>query len=346
MTRRALIPALLLACGALAPAAPARADGLLGSPTDPASLAARVPGLEGRLTALAPASPAAYFELGEEVAQEASTADERRLGRQLLALAVELNRAAPTRDAQLERSACLALAARAETEADARWLRALAASLEGSPAAGPAAGPARVAPPREPAALDLCAVLSFARTGEGRRASAILNQPEVSRLLESCDRLLGNGVPGGASRVRKAIDDWPACPQCRNRRSVKDQTGVHLCPFCHGTPGPQISQAELVAQLRTEATVLAGSQRSWAGQIIADAGAPLRELDVAEIAPSFGVSAATPLWRDGKWVADPSAKPAPAPGAAAPADGPGGATAPAQPAVPVVTPVPNPRRPR
>ena len=125
---------------------------------------------------------------------------------------------------------------------------------------------------------------------------------------------------GGASLVRKHIDEWPVCPQCRGHRSIKDATGVHLCPTCHGTPGPTLSHIELVGQIRTESMLLSGQQRSWAGQIIADAGATLRELDPAELAATYVVDPARPLWRMGVWVADPNA-PKPAP----PADAPDGA---------------------
>lgn len=306
-------------------AAPAETgDAAAPRPTGDPGLYARVRDLERRLEALRPARPAAYFELGEEVAQEASRAEDRRLARQLYALAIELNRLSSARDPQLERSACLALAAAAETDADARWLRAMAGALDAP--LGAAAG--RVAPPRDPAALDLCSVLSYSRTGEGRRAQPLLSQPEVARLLASCDRLLGGGFPGGADRVRKALDDWPSCPQCRNRRTVKDAAGVHLCPTCKGTPGPQLSGTELLNQLRTEAAVLSGAQRSWAGQLIADAGAPLRELDLPEIAVTYGVSALAPIYRDGRWAPDPTLTP-PSPPPAPPPPGPASsATAP------------------
>ncbi len=271
--------------------------------------ASRVANVESRLEALSPTNPRGYFELGEEIASEAADDLDRRLGRQLYVLAFELDRASKTPDRALGGSVCLALAAIAETDDERRWLVALGETLapEGTPDLRRIK---TTTTSRDPAAFDLATMLSYVRSGEGRHASKLLEKPEVSRLLDKCDKLLMPGI-GGASRVRVQIDQWPVCPQCRGRRSVKDGAGVHLCPTCHGIPGPTLTHDELVGQIRTESVLLSGQQRSWAGAIISDGGAPLRELDPKELSATYGVDLWRPLWRDGVWVADPtSPKPA------------------------------------
>jgi hypothetical protein len=287
----------------------------------------RIAELPKRLEALSPAAPRAYLELGEEVASESADDVDRRLARQLYVLAFELDRRSKFPDPQLGGSVCLALAAVAESDDEKRWLTALAETLapEGTPDMRRIKS---TTASRDPAAFDLATMLSFVRIGEGRRAAKILEKPGVSELLDKCDKLLQPGI-GGASRVRERIAEWPICSECRNHRTIKDATGVHLCPSCHGTPGPILPAGELVGHIRTESVLLSGQQRSWAGQLIADGGATLRELDPSELAATYGVSAARPVWRLGVWVADPSAsapraagdpKDQVAPGTAAPAE--------------------------
>lgn len=273
----------------------------------------RIAHLHDRLAALKPENPRSYFELGEEVAGEATGADDRRLARHLYVLALEITRRDIVPDPALPSSVCLALAAIAETDDEKRWLTALAEAL--APEGTPDVRRIKTSTAsRDPAAFDLATMLSYVRSGEGRRAATILNKPGVAQLLDKCDRILMPGV-GGAGMVRKHIDDWPICAQCRNRRFIKDGAGVHLCPMCSGVPGPKMSADELVGHIRTEAILLSGQQRSWAGQVTSDYGSPLRELDPSEPAATYNVDPWKPLWRGGRWVADPDApKPAAPPG--------------------------------
>lgn len=269
----------------------------------------RIAGMTRRLESLSPSSPREYFLLGEEIASESPDDVDRRLARQLYVLAYEIDKRSQVPDPQLGGSVCLALAAIAESDDEKRWLTALAETLapEGTPDMRRIKS---TTASRDPAAFDLATMLSFVRIGEGRRAEKLLEKLGVGDLLEKCDKLLLPGV-GGAAQVRRRIDEWPNCPQCRGHRSVKDAAGVHLCPTCKGTPGPTLPPGELVGHIRTESSLLSGQQRSWAGQLIADAGATLRELDPSELPATFGVSAARPLWRSGAWVNDPSAPASP-----------------------------------
>lgn len=301
-----LIRSIALAAALFAVAAAFAQDGVPGNRLGAGS--SRVSGAGRRLESLAPASPRAYFQLGEEIASEAADDVDRRLARQLYVLAYEIDKRSQVPDPQLGGSVCLALAAIAESDDEKRWLTALAETLapEGTPDMRRIKS---TTASRDPAAFDLATMLSFVRVGEGRRAEKILEKPGVGELLEKCDKLLLPGL-GGATQVRRRIDEWPNCPQCRGHRSVKDGSGVHLCPTCKGTPGPALPPGELVGHIRTESILLSGQQRSWAGQLIADAGATLRELDASELPATFGVSHIRPLWRGGAWVADPNA-PAP-----------------------------------
>lgn len=282
-----------------------------------------VPDLSGRLAALSPANPEGYYLLAEEIAAElpaasSETAQVRRLAQQLYVLAYELDQRRPD-EARLHmgRPVCLALAAIAPVEADQRWLWALARAADPQ-TGGPTWAPVRIRPAPEGLALDLCAVLGYSRCGEGRRAEQILAKPGVSELLDRYDALLSPiGVSGGASSIRRAISQWPLCPECKNRRIVthagENNNLPVLCHTCNGLPGATISVEELLLQLRLESALLSGIHRSWAAQAVADRASPLRDLDPGELAPTFGVDAAKPLWRDGQWVAAPAASAEPAP---------------------------------
>ncbi len=262
------------------------------------SLAARpVPELEARLTALTPGDAMAYFELGEEVAFDARTADERALARRLYLLAYEMDRA----DAgTLGRSVCLALAEIAATDQDRDLLLALARAFggEGAPAVA-AEAPSRTADDEN--AFALATALGHYRAGEYDRAAAILGRPEVAALLERHESLLGS-----ASVLIRDVNSKPSCRECRNQRVVKADLDPReewrLCYTCGGDPGPGLDLRGLVAQLRVESILLSGSRRSWSAQVVADGGAPLREVDPEDLASMFGVDASRPVWRAGKWL--------------------------------------------
>jgi hypothetical protein len=283
--------------------------------------------LRARLEALRPTDPRAYYLLGEEVAAElpACTGEgeeeaARRLARQLYGLAFELDRGAAGRGARAEAAAdeplasaaCIALAAVSPAEGEKRWLWALARSIDPR-IAGPAWAPIRLRPAPDSLALDVCAVLGYARDGEGRRAEQVLERPGVKELLERYEAMLSPaGTSGGADSIRRMIREWPACPECRNRRVVTrpgpggNQTV--LCRTCNGVPGPALTSDELILQLRLESALLSGIQRSWAAQTVVDRGSPLRDVDPADLAPVIGVDPSRPIWREGRWVAEGAAE--------------------------------------
>jgi hypothetical protein len=269
------------------------------------------PRIQSRLESLRPEAPRAYFELAEEVAElPSTTGDYRALARQLCSLSFELWRGSDARasDPRLGPSSLLLLATFAETENQARWIRTIAAAVD--PEARTATAQAQEAvrdPVRDSTVLDLVSALELLRAGDGRRAAKLLEKPDVSQLLADNERLLSPaGVTGEGDRLRRLAREWPICPECRNRRSVRGPQGISICPSCGGDPGPPLSAVDVLFQLRFEASLLEGVQRSWVAQTLVDGGRPLRDLDPQEIALTFAVDPRKNVWREGGWV-DPKA---------------------------------------
>lgn len=263
--------------------------------------------LEYRLGELDPSKPEGYFLLAELVASEASRPEARILARQLYTLAHDLDRKSGAR-AGLRTSCCLGLAA-IEPRADRqRWLMAMARVQAPPGASLPALTSKRsvLGGASDDLVLELCAVLSFARAGDGRRAEVVLQKPGVSELLAASDVALTEGG-SGTQRILRAIADWPQCPDCKNRRFVMRSEGTQklrerVCPTCGGVPGPRWPDSEIVAQLRVESALLRGTQRAWSAQVLADGGSPLRDPEPGELAAEMGVDVQATVWRNGRWV--------------------------------------------
>lgn len=270
-----------------------------------------------RLSALSADQPEAYFLLAEDIADgaEADPA-RRRVATRLFVLAYEVARMKPE-GREIAASACLGLASVTGTPRDKQFLTSLARTLD--PRQSP---PGWVEVPEittsDSGAYRLAVLLGDVRAGEGLRARRLLEDPDVGSLLERYDTLLSrSGWDLGEYTVRREAGRWP-CPECRNERVVRRATqGVveyQICPVCSGHLGPQITSSQLLAQLRFEAWLLQGSQRSWASQMGMDGGLPLVEPDPNRVGLQFGIDSSLILWRNGSWVADPNApKPPPTP---------------------------------
>ena len=227
-----------------------------------------------RLQSLHPKDPMAYFELAEDVADEATTDRELMLARRLYALAGLL-------DARyLGRSAWLALADLSEDPLEKRRLLALAGLLI------PPADPGGFQPWRTAGAVDAAGAtgvvafaeaLSYYRRGRGSRALAALREQGAADLLTRYAFYL----PGGERRFRE---------DCKGYR---DGTRPHLAP------------AELSRMLRLEAALLAGADRSWSADLLISEGQPLVEVDPQRLDEAFGFDLARPYYRDGQWVSAP-----------------------------------------
>lgn len=277
-----------------------------------------------RLAALSPDDARAYFNLGEEVAAEAWSDADFALARTLFVLAFEIDRAGgggAAVSSGVGASVCLALADLEPSEAGRAWLWALAGTLDPQ-YAQPDWGSGVGLGAGDEAAIQAATLLGLVRSGDGAQARELFRRPEVGAIIETYERLLGTGgESGGVARLERAMGAWP-CPQCHNRRVVTRRGGPPedvLCPTCNGNPGPQLSRAELLAQLRFESRLLNGIQRSWAAQITVDQGAPLRDPSPDELAPTYGVDPRATLWRDAGWTRPEGEAPRD-PGADAPSD--------------------------
>jgi len=229
---------------------------------------------EDALRALQPTEPFAYLKLAEEIddAAAGSDGDERAelraLARQLYALAGSLD---PQR---LGRSACLALAVHELDALERDRLHALAELLPGLDVASqwrPADGEQTVPPS---AAIVLCEAIGFYRQGQGNRSLSLLQRQHDGEVL----RRYGHLLPSGAARF---LED---CKHYTNGRK------------------PTIFQAELARMLVLESALLAGTERSWSGEALLTAAAPLIEIDPDRLAESLGVDVTKAYFADGDFV--------------------------------------------
>jgi hypothetical protein len=224
---------------------------------------------EQRLEALSPADPMAYFELAEEVADEAANEGQTALARHLFGLAGALD---PQR---LGRSACLAIADLESNEYAKRRLLALGSLLDrrAGGLAGPQPGDSVAIHPE--AALAISEAFSYYRKGDGARALKQLDQPGAMDLLEAWSGVV---FSGGATRF---IED---------------------CRLYRGARKPTLTREDLVAFLRFEAALLAGENRSWLGDLLLTEGRPLIEVDPNRTGEVLGTDGSLPCYRDGRWV--------------------------------------------
>lgn len=272
-----------------------------------------------RLSALRPSDPEAYFVLGEDLIDAFSTVEAKRLATELFVLAavLDVQRTPADRPASIAASACLALLDIHPTERDRVFLSSLARTLDSR-----RIPPTWMSKPREPAPegapYQVAALLGYIRSGQGAQARQLLAKPEVRAALDSYDRVLRRmGVPTSEALAREA-SRWP-CPECSNERIVRRsrpgaEPEVRVCPVCAGNPGPRLNNGQLLAQLRFEAWLLQGRQRTWSAQSAVDNGAPLIDPEIASLPQAYSVNPGAYLWRDNDWFnPNPPAPPNPVP---------------------------------
>ncbi len=273
----------------------------LGAQT-PAVETLPIENLRERLESLDPSDPMAYFELGEEVAQEFQTPEELALARELYAIAFDLDREAGGRHGA---SIALALADLVGIGGERDWLLSLAHTLD-----------RRLARPdwhraaTGEASLQSTYLAALAvgrvRAGQGREARELLSLPEVRAIIRRYGALLSPIAQPADAWLDREARRWP-CPECHQQRvskAVDAARGAFVaCRVCGGNPGPELSTEEFIATLRFEARMLRGVQRSWSAQVIADGGAPVRDPDPAELSSILGIDTRRTLWRNGRWIA-------------------------------------------
>ncbi|HYE63140.1 MAG TPA: hypothetical protein VD997_14190 [Phycisphaerales bacterium] len=285
-----------------------------------------------RLAALDPSRPEEYYRLGEEIADEVELVEDRRLATSLYVLAATLDIKRGGRPVTAS-AACVALADLIRNERERRWLVYLSRTLD--PRRVPPEWLARAAPTTADSPVyQMAAALGLVRSGHGIQARQLLEKPEVKAGLARLESMLQRMGGGSLFQVTREAQRWP-CPECSGGRITKrgNPPDAKICPICKADPGPVISENVFLGQLRFEAVLLQGNQRSWAAQLAADEGAPLRDTDPSTLPVVFEVDPDKPFWRDGQWVPDPSA-PRPPPKPAKPADPPASG-APAETADPV-----------
>lgn len=319
--RTPLAHAIILSAGLLACTLPAHALPAHVQPAGPPAPASSralppeqtlpIPDIRARLESLSPDRAIDYFLLGEEVAQEVSNPAESELARTLYVLAFDLDR---KQGGRLSASIALALADLVGIGSDRDWLIALAHALDHRLTRQDWR---RSAPPEASGELAYRAALAVGRvrSGHGNEAQELLSDPDVFAIIKRYEPLLSPvGQPGRADWLLREARRWP-CPECGFDRLSKaegpSETGFVPCRVCQGSPGPQLSLDEFLATLRFEARMLSGAHRSWAAQVIADAGSPVRDPDPGELAGVLAVDPRKTLWRDGRWIAPEGDQPPP-----------------------------------
>lgn len=300
-----IAPAVVIALAALPIARAQPADP--PAPTESAHLppdqTLPIRDLRARLESLTPDRPIDYFLLAEEVAQEVTNPAELDLARTLHVLAFDLDRG---QGGRLSASIALALADLVGIGSDRDWLIALAHAQDHRLAQQDWR---RSAPLEASGELAYRAALAVGRvrSGHGREAQELLSDPDVFAVIRRYEPLLSPvGQPGRADWLLREARRWP-CPECGFERLSKaegaSETGFVACRVCQGSPGPELSPDDFLATLRFEARMLSGAHRSWAAQVIADAGSPVRDPDPRELPAVLRVDPRKVLWRDGRWVA-------------------------------------------
>ncbi|MCC6970478.1 MAG: hypothetical protein IT434_09675 [Phycisphaerales bacterium] len=275
-----------------------------------------------RLTLISPGDPESLLRAGEDFAAMGSPLSVR-VARRILSGAIEVDRARG--GGRVAAGACLLLAELSTSEPDRRWFAALARAMEAGAVGRSWLRPGDAGYNAE-AAYNAACVVGLVRAGDGLAARQLMNEPGVRQVLLDHERLLSTiGEPGGLAYLEREAGKWP-CPECRNDRVVRTvvdrQAQYKLCPTCNGNPGPSLGDDALILQLRLEARLLHGVQRSWAAQLAADHGLPLDDPDPEELSKVLGFDSRAFVFKDGGWYRVDGSQPGPvSPFAPKPAEG-------------------------
>ncbi|MBL8760681.1 MAG: hypothetical protein JNL50_05195 [Phycisphaerae bacterium] len=306
---------------------PASQPGVISAPASWRGDAVLGEEILARLKAVEAGNPESLLRAGEDLAAM-GTPLSARVARRVLAGAIEVDRARG--GGRVAAGACLLLAELSTSDPDRRWFAALARAMEAG-APGRAWRRAGEEGYSAEAAYNAACVVGLVRAGDGLAARQLLNEPGVRQVLLDHERLLSTiGEPGGLAYLEREAGKWP-CPECRNDRVVRTvverQVQYKLCPACGGNPGPMLSDGAIILQLRLEARLLHGVQRSWAAQLAADHGLPLDDPDADELSKVLGFDSLAFVFRDGGWYRVDGTQPGPR-SAFGPAGKPGEGSAP------------------
>ena len=219
-----------------------------------------------RLEALDPSRPMMYFELGEEVEDVASSAEERTLARQLFGLAGILDRET------LGRSAALAIAGLEPRRVARERLRAAAELL--APVGTVDVGAGRRTLTTREGRLYFCKALAALRRGDGARSGRHLAKADAEVVLQQ----LGPLLTGGVERFQRDVEVY------------------------QGRLRPDLDAAEIQSHLVAEIIALSGGRPGWSVNLTATDASPLMVVDLERLDRLFGVDPARPYWRGGRWL--------------------------------------------
>jgi hypothetical protein len=221
-----------------------------------------------RLSALDPARPLEYFELGEEMADAATTDQQRAIARRLFGIAGRID------PEGLGGSAALALATLTTDVRAADRLRAAAAMLgDGITRSGATRNRTRV---DALTAIEISEAFGGFRTGRTSKLRQLVDDPIRLRLLKTWD----DSLPGGVKWLAE-----------QSRRSARSR--------------PDLDEDEVLAMLRIEAGLLQGDQLTWSSMLDLDGDEPLLEIRVDRIDEMLLDGELLPYWRGGQWTATP-----------------------------------------
>ena len=266
MTRTPHVMAILTTLAILAGSAPVPAIGPTTSAESAPVNARSIEQWTDRLEALDPSRPMMYFELGEEVEDLASSAEERTLARQLFGLAGILDRET------LGRSAALAIAGLEPRRVARERLRAAAELL--APVGTVDVGAGRRTLTTREGRLHFCKALAALRRGDGARSGRHLAKADAEVVLEQ----LGPLLTGGVERFRRDVEVY------------------------QGRLRPDLDAEEIESHLVAEIIALSGGRPGWSVNLAATDASPLMVVDLERLDRLFGVDPARPYWRGGRWL--------------------------------------------
>ena len=241
---------------------------LAGSPLRASGPSAGKPGpWDHRLSALDPAEPLAYFELAEEVADQARDESEQGLAIRLFALAGILDAD------RLGASACLGLLQVIDDPVRRRRLEAVLELLDDGTDLVAQAGRDPDTSVSSSAALAVSVAL-----GRYRRGDAV----------GAIRRLKGE---------RGAIELL--------RRSGGDLDSIRRLVDALGQARPSITAIftprELTSMLQVEVSVLGRARRSWSSDLLVTRARPIVLVELDDLGTIVGVETAKSVYRDGWW---------------------------------------------
>ncbi len=219
-----------------------------------------------RLEQLDPARPLKYFELAEEIADEADNTELLDVARHLFALSGALD------TQRLGQSSALALADMEQDRTAKRRLLALASLLD--PFSTGSMGGVADRRMTVESLQSIGEILSLYRNGRGPQAIAILTDSDVAAVLQRHGHLL----PGGYNQF------------------------LQDCRIYKADLRPKLTDGELIRMLQLEAALLAGDERRWASDLLVEGKDPLIEIDPQRIDETLNVDVSKSIYRAGQWT--------------------------------------------